>query len=193
MTIASAQSDLAAAIAYAEGFGVPGAIPTVRNNPGDLTQSGVIATYPDSTAGYTALETQLQTIAAGRSRYYNPNMSIAQIGSIYANGDPNWASNVADYLGVSPDTPFSAVYSPGGASLAGGNGSGASNTGGASGGGVGAYLDPTGGALSTLFGSGSGTRVVTVIVGLILVAAGVFGFNRVREIVVDSGKAALAA
>lgn len=180
-------SDLANAIAQAEGFGVPGAIPTRNNNPGDLKSGGAIAVYPDSTAGFTALQTQLDIIAQGKSKFYTPGMTLSQFGSIYSGGDPNFASNVADYLGVSPDTPFSSVYGSQGQTQAPGS-TQASPTpdNGSEGPGIASMLDPTG--ISSLFAGGS-SNVVTIIIGLILIAAGVFGFNRVREVVVNGSKA----
>jgi hypothetical protein len=202
----STQTDLADAIAYAEGFGVPGALPTVNNNPGDLTSGGQLNVYPDSTAGYTALQGQLDRIAAGQSKYYNPSMSISQIGQVYANGDPNWASNVADYLGVSPDTPFSSVYSQSGTSPAPGGTSAPSSASGTSSGSpswlcnasqldptgiLASFCDPTGATVGSSSTSGdTKTTAVVIILGLILIAAGVFGFDKVREIAVSGGKKA---
>ena len=100
-------SQFANAIATAEGYGVAGARPTVNNNPGDLrgwpgapTDSAGYSVFPSAAAGWAALEQQLATIAAGESAYYTPDMTIAQMGAVYADGDPNWAANVAAALGV---------------------------------------------------------------------------------------------
>src|SRR5579862_526367 len=103
-------SALALAIAQAEGFGIPGTKPTRQNNPGDISSGGGIATFPTVDAGWAALDNQLTLIANGASSYYSPDMTLAQIGAVWANGDPNWASNVANALGVSPDTTFADAY-----------------------------------------------------------------------------------
>src|SRR5260370_927931 len=67
------------AIAEQEGFGVPGAIPTRANNPGDLTKSlgyeitgetlgtAGIAIFVDVPNGWAALEEQLNLIRSGNS------------------------------------------------------------------------------------------------------------------------------
>src|SRR6185437_14537418 len=103
-----ARSTFAAAIAHAEGYGPPAARPTRNNNPGDLknwpgvsTDAGGYSVFPSAQAGWNALEQQLATIAAGQSSYYSPEMTLAQMGEIWAGGDSSWASNVASYLGVS--------------------------------------------------------------------------------------------
>lgn len=124
------QSQLAQAIAAAEGYGQPGAVPTIANNPGDLelgdiggsvtqaAQGQQITNFPSADAGWAALENQINLIANGESTAgYTPAMSIAQVGQIYSGGSSNWANNVANYLGVSPDTNF--------ASMAGGSAAGA--------------------------------------------------------------------
>lgn len=99
--------NFARAIASAEGYGVPGAIPTVANNPGDLKLGGDtlngISVFANAEEGWSKLYRQIALIVNGSSSYYNLDMSIAEMGSIYANGDPAWARNVAGYLGVSTD------------------------------------------------------------------------------------------
>jgi len=100
--------NFARAVAYAEGFGTPGAIPTVANNPGDLkvggnTTNGGITIFDSVEAGWNRLYRQLALIISGGSSYYTLDMSIADMGNTYANGDSNWARNVAGYLGVSTD------------------------------------------------------------------------------------------
>ena len=111
-------SPFAQAIATAEGYGVPGARPTVNNNPGDLvgwpgtpTDSSGYSVFATPQAGWDALETQLGTISSGESAYYTPDMTIAQMGDTWADGDSNWAQNVAASLGVtsSPATTASSI------------------------------------------------------------------------------------
>lgn len=118
-------STFASAVATAEGYGVPGAIPTVNNNPGDLrgwpgvpTDSAGYSVFPTAAAGWAALEQQLQTIAGGESEYYSPDMTIAQMGATWANGDANWAANVAAALGVTANTMISSFIGGGVAAAA---------------------------------------------------------------------------
>ena len=47
----------------------------------------------------------------GGSQYYNSSMTIAEVGNLYANGDPNWAHNVAAALGVTTDTTLQSLMS----------------------------------------------------------------------------------
>jgi hypothetical protein len=100
--------NFARAIASAEGFGEPGAIPTVANNPGDLklggnTTNGGISIFSSVEEGWSKLYRQIAMIVSGSSNYYNLDMSIADMGRIYAGGDENWSTNVARYLNVSRD------------------------------------------------------------------------------------------
>jgi hypothetical protein len=90
----------AEAIAFAEGYGRPGAIPTVRNNPGDLKLDGATITYfPTPAEGWAALYRQLQLIVSGASRYYSLDMTIADMGNVYtATESSAWSLNVASYL-----------------------------------------------------------------------------------------------
>ena len=98
---------IAEAIARAEGYGVPGAIPTVRNNPGNIKDSsGAIKTYPTVGDGWDALYRQVTLMLTGESRWYKPEMTIAEVARIYT-GEASymdWARNVASILGVTPDT-----------------------------------------------------------------------------------------
>ena len=98
---------IAEAIAKAEGYGVPGAIPTVRNNPGNLKgPDGEIRWFPTPEDGWNALYRQVTMMFTGESRYYRPDMTIAEIARIYTGESTymNWASNVARFLGVTPET-----------------------------------------------------------------------------------------
>ena len=99
--------NFARAIASAEGFGIPGAIPTIANNPGDLKLGGDtingITVFSSVEEGWSKLYRQIALIVSGSSNYYNLDMTIAEMGRIYAGGDENWSTNVARYLGVSRD------------------------------------------------------------------------------------------
>ena len=98
------------AIAQAEGFYVSGSVPNRKNNPGDIESSGQIIQYPTVNDGWQALYNQVYLMFYGGSAHYNPSMSITEVAWIYADGadDPvgaqNWASNVAQALGVTTDT-----------------------------------------------------------------------------------------
>jgi hypothetical protein len=170
-------SPLARAIANAEGYGVPGAIPTVNNNPGDLSSGGNILTYGSINDGMSALQSQVNAMLNGTSKYYDPSMTIADVGKTYANGDPAWSSNVANYLGVPENTPIGQIpsttapassparwtkYLPGvGNSLSGGE------------------------IMSTIFGA----RFLMFIIGLILITAGVFSFKTTTTVIKSTTKA----
>lgn len=108
-------SKLAQLIGKEEGFGIPGAIPTVRDNPGDLRHSphsshdgegsndiGIIDSAPD---GWADLERQLQIYAAH---------SMTLRAAIYAFAPPSendserYLNFICTGLGnVSPDMPVS--------------------------------------------------------------------------------------
>lgn len=111
----SAIAAFAAAIAVAEGSNPD------WNNPGDLTASfGYSTSGPVNSAGvlqfdncedgWQALYAQLSAIVRGGSRY-TLNDTIASFGIGYSGGDPNWAKNVANALGVDPNTQLSEVLS----------------------------------------------------------------------------------
>lgn len=107
----------AQAIASAEGFGDPGAVPTRANNPGDLALGGNtlgagITIYATPADGWNALYSQLARIRDGQSAYYRTDMSIADMGAIYAPGEgAAWAANVAAALGVSVNTTIGSLLS----------------------------------------------------------------------------------
>jgi hypothetical protein len=107
---------IAKAIARAEGFYVQGSIPQRANNPGDLKLGdkgyGLIddkTVFPSPGQGWNALYHEVQLILDNKSKYYNSGMTIAEVGQVYSGGDPNWAQNVADTLGVDTETPIGQV------------------------------------------------------------------------------------
>ena len=107
----------AQAIASAEGYGVAGAIPTLANNPGDLelgdlgngTLGEGITVFSTIANGWAALYNQVGLMFSGKSKVYAPSMSISQVGNSYSGGDPNWAINVAAFLGVTTDTTLQSL------------------------------------------------------------------------------------
>lgn len=110
---------VANAIAIAEGFYVPGSIPSRANNPGDLKLGGNtigsgITVFASADQGWNALYTQLVKIRDGTSSKFTPNMTIETVGQIYAGtlaGGAAWSNNVAIVLGVSIDTTIGEVLS----------------------------------------------------------------------------------
>lgn len=103
---------IAQAIAAAEGFGIPGTVPTRANNPGDLclgdlgngviTSSGgeQITVFPDAATGWSYLYNQVNLMINNQSSNYNTSMTWAQIGAKYAGPNTPWGANVAAQLGV---------------------------------------------------------------------------------------------
>ena len=99
---------LAKAISVAEGSNPS------WNNPGDMTYAhgaptkgavnadGVLWFY-NVEDGWQALYHEVSLMLNGRSHVYKLTDTLQQVGLKYSNGDPNWAVNVAKYLGV-PET-----------------------------------------------------------------------------------------
>lgn len=106
-------ASIAAAIGHAEGFGLPNAIPTRANNPGDLklgdlghgaiSGKTIFATVED---GWNALRKQINLMATGRSDYYQPTDTWRRIAQVWVGTSdyPNWMNTVTSDLGVSPDS-----------------------------------------------------------------------------------------
>ncbi len=102
------------AIAKAEGYGVPGVIPTRANNPGDLTRSlgfsttgerlgsAAIVVFSDIANGWSALERQLTLIETGQSIHKLSDTILAFAHSYTATEQETWAANVAAEIGLDP-------------------------------------------------------------------------------------------
>jgi hypothetical protein len=109
-------NSLATAVAHAEGFGVRHAIPTRYHNPGDLKSARIYKKLPGQKAlgkgdhivfesdyaGWAALRDYLTKMVDGRSHYYNPNMTLAQMSRIYAGNWRPWLAIVTKELNVAP-------------------------------------------------------------------------------------------
>jgi len=109
-------NSLATAVAHAEGFGVRRTIPTRYHNPGDLKSARIYRRLPgqktlgkgdhvifeSDAAGWAALKDYLSKMVDGRSKRYNPNMTLAQVAKIYAGNWRPWLKTVAKELDVSP-------------------------------------------------------------------------------------------
>jgi hypothetical protein len=106
-------SKIADAIAFAEGYFVPGSRPRRNNNPGDLEQDltgkgvgwdGPYVIYASPQDGREALEHQVRLMFVG-SHFYRPSMTIREVARRYtATQADTWAGHVARRLGVTVDT-----------------------------------------------------------------------------------------
>jgi hypothetical protein len=104
----------AAAVAHAEGFGVRHAIPTRYHNPGDLKSARIYHPLPgqktlgkgghivfkSDAAGWAALKDYLSKMVDGRSRRFNPDMTLAQASRVYAGNWRPWLGMVTKELSV---------------------------------------------------------------------------------------------
>ncbi|HMD54306.1 MAG TPA: hypothetical protein VKJ65_07155 [Phycisphaerae bacterium] len=108
---------LAKAISVAEGFGEAGAIPTLANNPGDITDVGQnlpgdtgqrlgagIIVFATATDGWNALYAQATRMLSGTDSLYPASDTLQAVGGVYANDPVGWPANVAAQLGVSINT-----------------------------------------------------------------------------------------
>lgn len=106
---------LAQAIGRQEGYGIPGALPTRDNNPGDLTKvGGGFQQFASPADGFAALYSWLtRHIGAHPDWTFRDLFNFYLRGSTTAppvddQGDSNiYAQNVAGWLGVSPDSTVS--------------------------------------------------------------------------------------
>jgi hypothetical protein len=112
-TIEDGIARMATAIAHAEGYGIPDAVPTRANNPGDLklgdrgngTVSGKTV-FGSSTEGWEALKAQIRLMWLDRSDYYGPDDTFQDIAVTWTGGDnwQSWLAIVSRDLGVSANT-----------------------------------------------------------------------------------------
>lgn len=119
MTISPTIRRIGEAIATAEGFYMEGSRPQRNNNPGDLTvdvsgkgvgMDGPYVIYATAEDGFSALYKQISKWLAGTSKYISASMTISQAAQIYSpSGWMEWSNNVANYLGVSTDTPLNQI------------------------------------------------------------------------------------
>jgi hypothetical protein len=101
-------------VAHAEGFGVRHAIPTKYHNPGDLKSARIYRPLPgqktlgkgghivfeSDAAGWAALRDYLSKMVDGRSRRFNPDMTLAQVSRVYADNWRPWLKMVTRELNV---------------------------------------------------------------------------------------------
>lgn len=110
---------IASAIANAEGFYIPGSLPSRANNPGDLKLGDVgngeingKTIFASSTDGWTALKKQIELMHSGESAYYAPTDSWRDIAHEWVGTADyvNWMNEVTKILGVTPDSTLEDFY-----------------------------------------------------------------------------------
>lgn len=184
---------LDAAIGKAEGFGPPGAIPTLANNPGDLI-AGPFATAHGATGAITAAGGQQiatfpnvdQGTAAEDALVANnyTGGSINDLAAGWLSGSPasaqqNWANTVASQLGV-PATASVTSLAGGGSPSSSGVAAPSSSPGVLQS----AFNYLTTGTTGGLSGLGfTWTRVAAFILGLIVLAGAIFLFKPAQQAV----------
>lgn len=111
-TLENRKTKLMIAVAKAEGYGVPGAIPTRANNPGDLTKnlgfsdtgdtlgSAGVVVFSSIDDGWGALDRQFTLIQNGESIHKLTDTILAFAHSYTATEQEIWANNVATELGT---------------------------------------------------------------------------------------------
>lgn len=198
-------SPLALAIAQAEGYGVSQSnIPTLANNPGDLelgdqgngTLGQGITVYGSASEGWQHLQSLIDSIYNGSSKNYNPNQTLSEFGSIYSGGDPNYGNNLASSLGVSPDTTLADIQNMATSNASSSSGSSLMDKAKALA--KGAVGLATGGQVGTAFGAPSllSERFILAVIGILLIAAGLFAFKQTQVVVstaTNTAKKGLAA
>ena len=111
-------NSFATAVAHAEGFGVRHAIPTRYHNPGDLKSAAIYRKLPgqkklgkadhvvfeSDAAGWAALRDYISKMVDGRSKRFNPDMTLAQVSRVYAGNWRPWLKTVTRELNASPTT-----------------------------------------------------------------------------------------
>lgn len=110
---------IAVAIAAAEGFYVNGSRPQRNHNPGDMTadligrsvgMDGPFVVYATDEDGWNNLYQQIQLWLDGKSSHATAASTISDISQFYTDTDnTTWATNVANHLGVSLDTPIGEI------------------------------------------------------------------------------------
>lgn len=186
--------NLDAAIAQAEGYNIPGTIPSLANNPGDIiagpfasahgatgsiTAAGgqQIATFPDPATGLSATDALVASKVAGGAMDIT---SLAQswLGSSASPADvSNYAGNIAGALTAagtpaSPSTALSSLSTAAGGTSSNLLGKIASNV-------IGPNIS---------FG-----RVGAFIVGLLFILGGILALKPAQSIVVNAGRKAASA
>lgn len=178
---------LASAIAQLENtnpaYNNPGAITDYAQGQTGETFGAGIPIYSSFSAGESAFETKIANIYNGTSKVYNTNMTLDQFGDVYA---PNqgYGAGLAGVLGVPSSTTIGSIPSGvgGSQSIVGGaqvpNSYSVAGT-------IKNTLNPTAGWLAQVESwlSSQAHDAVVIVVGIILIAAGVFAFKQTQNVV----------
>jgi hypothetical protein len=169
----------------------------VYNNPGAISGTGDtgssfgagIGIYSSLSAGQQALENQLTNVYSGTDPLYpgGSAMTLTQFGQAYeGNPSSTYGNSLANILGVPASTPLSAIPSGVGGSTAPQTGFlGALNK-------AMNALDSVTGASNVDNPAGNGTipflgisihDITVILVGIILIAAGVFAFKQTQTVI----------
>src|SRR5271169_1701078 len=98
---------LSAAIAHAEGFWVPGALPRIHNSPGALLEGGSAnGVFSTRLAGFDALAAKVARILEGGSVEYPTSLRWTDFAERWTGGDHagSWCDSVTDDLYLDPAT-----------------------------------------------------------------------------------------
>lgn len=185
---------LDAAIASFEGFGTPGTLATVNNNPGNLIYNGYtqnlgatgsnqgFAVFPDSVTGANA-EDNLVGYYAGQGdtiqQLINSWAPPTAPGNSTAS-TTNYVNSVSQAVGGSPSTPVSSLA-----------GAAPSSTTSSVAGFLSALSNPAGAVANSLGASWS--RIAAFVLGLIFIAAGLYLFKPVQQVINNGVKGASIA
>jgi len=66
--------------------------------------------FRNGAAGYSALYHQIDKMLSGESKFYTQDMTLLQIGKLYAKNYRLWAKNLAKNLGVKPNTTLEEYF-----------------------------------------------------------------------------------
>src|SRR5205814_1433539 len=129
------------------------------------------------------------------SKIYNPQMTLQQFGSTYSGGNASYGGNLANQLGVTPNTTLAQLNNQTANPVD--TSTGAKTP-----------VDPWKAATNVFFGGDltnpltgittggsflSGltlSRIVMLVIGIILIGAGLFSFKTTQTIITNTGKAA---
>lgn len=162
----------------------------VYNNPGAISGTGDtgssfgqgIGIYSDPQTGLDALNSQVSSILSGNSPLYPSSLTVQEAGSVYntgsTTGNPTYGQQLAQLMGVSPNTTLAQL-----------SGSGSPSSTASS---LLSALNPLSGLNSALnpFANHSLEDFVTLGVGILLIAAGIFAFKTSQTVIQVAGKAA---
>ncbi|HEY1644759.1 MAG TPA: hypothetical protein VGF75_00035, partial [Candidatus Saccharimonadales bacterium] len=177
--------EFGSSIANAEGYGVPGAVPTIANNPGDLELGDVgfgvtsaangneITNFPTAQAGADALTNQENLIANGNSSAYTSGESLSDFANTYSGGSQSFLQNIESYLGVGENTSLSSLLGAAGEQALGVNPIGTQLTGAGVAGGSSLTMD-----------------VVFIVLGIVLIGIGALSFKGTQTIIETVGSTA---